>query len=126
MNAAAPEGTPPRRINDGNLLKPPCPAVPQRGPEAGGYHNIMDFHTSGVNPRSWAFQQSHNSYFFYDNRKTSVNCCVLTERKMGKIPFFYFKSANPIVPSATQKDNRCKISMKSHDYILAKQKRENC
>ncbi len=43
MNAAAPEGTPPRRINDGNVLKPPCPAVPRRGPEAGNHRNILDF-----------------------------------------------------------------------------------
>jgi len=38
MNAAAPDGAPPRRINDGNLQKPHCPAVPRRGPEAGDPH----------------------------------------------------------------------------------------
>jgi hypothetical protein len=34
MNAAAPEGTPQRRISDFKK-KSPCPAVPRRGPEAG-------------------------------------------------------------------------------------------
>ncbi len=38
MNAAAPEGTPPRRISD-IFKKTPYPAVPQRGPEA-GVHRI--------------------------------------------------------------------------------------
>jgi hypothetical protein len=33
MNAAAPDGAPPRRIN--NYSKTPLPAVPRRGPEAG-------------------------------------------------------------------------------------------
>jgi len=32
MNAAAPYGAPPRRINDGNVLKSPCPAVPKERP----------------------------------------------------------------------------------------------
>ena len=27
INPAAPDGAPPRRINDGNLLKLPCPAI---------------------------------------------------------------------------------------------------
>ena len=58
MNATAPEGTPPRRINDGNELKLPCPAVPRRGPEAGGPRKIMDFHCSGANSRSCLFLQS--------------------------------------------------------------------
>ncbi len=58
INPAAPEGAPPRRINDGNLLKPPCPAVPRRGPEAGNHRTIMDFHCLGVNARSYTFQQS--------------------------------------------------------------------
>jgi len=31
-----------------NLLKPHCPAVPRRGPEAGENH-INDFHDLGVN-----------------------------------------------------------------------------
>jgi len=57
INPAAPDGAPPRRINDENLLKPPCPAVPRRGPEAGDHRNIMDFHCSGVNSRSCLFQQ---------------------------------------------------------------------
>ncbi len=35
INAAAPEGAPPRRINDEKFEKPPCPGVPRRGPEAG-------------------------------------------------------------------------------------------
>ncbi len=36
MNAAAPGGAPPRRINDSKeaILMNPCPAVPRRGPEA--------------------------------------------------------------------------------------------
>jgi hypothetical protein len=58
INPAAPDGAPPRRINDGNLQNPPCPAVPRRGPEAGDPRNIMDFHASGANSRSCAFQQS--------------------------------------------------------------------
>ncbi len=58
INPAAPEGAPPRRINDGNVLKSPCPTVPRRGPEAGNHRTIMDFHASGVNSRSCAFQQS--------------------------------------------------------------------
>jgi len=31
----APDGTPPRRIKELKMLKPSCPAVPRRGPEAG-------------------------------------------------------------------------------------------
>ncbi len=58
MNAAAPEGAPPRRINDRNILKLPCPAVPRRGPEAGDPRNIMNFHSSGVKSRSYAFLQN--------------------------------------------------------------------
>jgi hypothetical protein len=37
MNAAAPDGAPPRRIN--NYSKTLLPAVPRRGPEA-GVHRI--------------------------------------------------------------------------------------
>jgi hypothetical protein len=38
INAAAPEGTPPRRINDQKKYeKPPCPGVPRRCPEAGNH-----------------------------------------------------------------------------------------
>ena len=58
INAAAPDGAPPRRINDGNVLKRSCPAVPQRGPEAGDHRNSMDFHALGVNSRSCAFLQN--------------------------------------------------------------------
>jgi hypothetical protein len=59
MDVAAPERTPPRRINDGNLLQLPCPAVPRRGPEAGDPRNSMDFHGYGMNQfGSCAFQQS--------------------------------------------------------------------
>jgi hypothetical protein len=32
MNPAAPGGTPPRRINDGNVQKPSCPAMPEERP----------------------------------------------------------------------------------------------
>ncbi len=58
MNAAAPDGAPPRRINDGNVMK--LLALPCLGEtlRAGNHHNIMDFHCSGVNARSCAFQQS--------------------------------------------------------------------
>jgi len=36
INAAAPDGAPPRWISNLKILKkPPCPAVPRRGPEAG-------------------------------------------------------------------------------------------
>ena len=41
MNAAAPEGTPPRRIRNLPLRKLPCPAVPRRGPEAGNSPNAQ-------------------------------------------------------------------------------------
>ena len=34
MDIAAPDGAPPRRFRD----QLPCPAVPRRGPEAGGHH----------------------------------------------------------------------------------------
>jgi hypothetical protein len=37
MNSAAPEGTPPRRINDEKIL----PAVPLRGPEAGVFEKVI-------------------------------------------------------------------------------------
>jgi hypothetical protein len=67
INAAAPEGTPPRRINDGNLLKLPCPAVPRRGPEAGDPRNIIDFHCSGVNSRSCLFLQSQKMVNYQKN-----------------------------------------------------------
>jgi hypothetical protein len=36
MIAAAPEGTPPRRI--GEQIHTPCPAMPRRGPETGVCH----------------------------------------------------------------------------------------
>jgi hypothetical protein len=39
MNAAAPKGTPPRRIDDKKLKKLPCPAEPWRDIEA-GVHSI--------------------------------------------------------------------------------------
>jgi len=57
MNASAPDGASCVAENDGNLPKRSCPAVPRRGPEAGNHRNIMDFHASGKNSRSWAFQQ---------------------------------------------------------------------
>ena len=41
ITAAAPEGTPPRRVNDCKLLKTILPAVPRRGPEAGDHHKIL-------------------------------------------------------------------------------------
>ena len=40
MNAAAPEGTPPRRIGY-KISKPHCPAVPRRGSEAGDLIKIL-------------------------------------------------------------------------------------
>ncbi len=36
MNAAAPDGTPPWRINEGNVLKLPSPAVPEERPRGKG------------------------------------------------------------------------------------------
>ncbi len=46
MNAAAPDGTPPRRINATiNFL----PAVPRRGPEAGVHRIENNFHNLGEN-----------------------------------------------------------------------------
>ena len=55
MNAAAPEGAPPRRINDlkDKYRKHSCPAVPRRGPEAGSIvtpDHVTDFHSMGANP----------------------------------------------------------------------------
>ncbi len=38
MNSIAPKDAL-RWINDRNMLKTPCPAVPWRGPEAGSGHN---------------------------------------------------------------------------------------
>ena len=48
MDAAAPEGSPPRRIGTNNSKKT-LPAVPLRGPEAGFHRIHYDFHGSGVN-----------------------------------------------------------------------------
>jgi hypothetical protein len=60
MNAAAPDGTPPRRINFLRKKTVICPAVPRRGPEAGSPRkdDSDGFHDSGVNARSCAFLQS--------------------------------------------------------------------
>jgi len=49
MIAAAPEGSPPRRISN-KQSKKTLPAVPLRGPEAGFHRIHYDFHGSGVNP----------------------------------------------------------------------------
>jgi hypothetical protein len=49
MIAAAPEGSPPRRISN-KQFKKTLPAVPRRGPEAGFHPIHYDFHGSGVNP----------------------------------------------------------------------------
>jgi hypothetical protein len=49
MIAAAPEGSPPRRISN-KQFKKNLPAVPRRGPEAGFHRIHYDFHGSGVNP----------------------------------------------------------------------------
>jgi len=43
MIAAAPEGTPPRRICVSKFKTTPCPAVPHRGPEAGVYRMLKIF-----------------------------------------------------------------------------------
>jgi len=50
MNAAAPEGAPPRRINNMKHFRktPNFPTVPRRGPEAGSPH-ICNFLGLGVN-----------------------------------------------------------------------------
>jgi len=53
MNAAAPEGTPPRRIGD--ELKNSLPAVPRRGLEAVVLRREYDFQGSGVNRWSGNF-----------------------------------------------------------------------
>jgi len=45
-----------RDCNYKNLLALPCL---KRGPEAGDHRNIIDFHVSGVNSPSCAFQQNH-------------------------------------------------------------------
>jgi hypothetical protein len=42
MNAAAPEGTPPRRIRY-IIQKPPRPTMPRRGPEAGYPRKFLVF-----------------------------------------------------------------------------------
>jgi len=49
MIAAAPEGSPPRRISN-KQSKKTLPAVPLRGPGAGFHRIHYDFHGSGVNP----------------------------------------------------------------------------
>jgi small nuclear ribonucleoprotein (snRNP)-like protein len=72
MNAAAPEGTPPRRIKSKKFQTPSCPAVPRRGPEAGNHHKITglnDFFGLGetipVHSRSFPFQQFIFSFVFF-------------------------------------------------------------
>jgi hypothetical protein len=47
MNAAAPDGTPPRRIGD--YQKNSFPAVPLRGPEVGFLHVDENFYGAGIN-----------------------------------------------------------------------------
>jgi hypothetical protein len=52
MDAATPDGAPPRRINYTIKKTTICPAVPYRGPEAGSPPNIQylqDFYSSGMN-----------------------------------------------------------------------------
>ena len=48
MVAAAPEGSPPRRISN-KQFKKTLPAVPRRGPEAGFHRVHYDFHGLGAN-----------------------------------------------------------------------------
>ncbi len=55
LNAAAPRGAPLRQIN--NYSKKPLPAVHWRGSEAEVLRLKLDFHCSGVNSRSYPFQQ---------------------------------------------------------------------
>ncbi len=57
INPAAPDGVPPRRINDGNILLLALPCL-KRGPDAGNHHNIIDCHCQGVDYRSCAYQQN--------------------------------------------------------------------
>ena len=65
MIAAAPEGSPPRRISN-KQFKKTLPAVPRRGPEAGFHRIHYDFHGSGVNHiDSCLFLQSQ----FFNTRK---------------------------------------------------------
>jgi hypothetical protein len=49
MNAAAPDGVPPRRIGDKKFNKNSLPAVPLRGPEEEVLRIENDFFSSGVN-----------------------------------------------------------------------------
>jgi hypothetical protein len=49
MHAAAPDGTPPRRIGDEKIKKNSLSAVSQRDPEVGVLPGKYDFHGSGVN-----------------------------------------------------------------------------
>jgi hypothetical protein len=62
MNAAAPGGAPPRRIMAAKKGKPPCPAVPRRGPEAGNLRKYSNFSWYGVNSHSSQFLQSRKKY----------------------------------------------------------------
>jgi hypothetical protein len=43
INPAAPEGAPPRRINDGNMQKTSCGAVPEKRPCSGGISQIISW-----------------------------------------------------------------------------------
>ena len=74
MNAAAPDGTPPRRFRSLPLFKP----LAQRGPDEaaerppkGGLtlknykKRVSNFHTSGANSRSCSFQLRHKFLIFY-------------------------------------------------------------
>ena len=49
MDAAAPDGTPPRRLKELKNAETFLPAVPRRGPEAGVNRIQFDFHHSGAN-----------------------------------------------------------------------------
>jgi hypothetical protein len=51
ISAAAPEGTPPWRFGNEKIeRKPPCSAVPRRGPEAESHHGDYDFADFSANP----------------------------------------------------------------------------
>ena len=65
MIAAAPGGTPPRRISDYKFKKNFLPTVPRRGSDVAVLFIEDDFHDSGVNRiDSYLFLQSQSIHLF--------------------------------------------------------------
>ena len=117
INAAAPEGAPPRRINLLRKKTVICPAVPKRGPEAGSPHKITllfnDFHGFGVNPRSCAFLQST---FFYNFNCTGTNAVIMPVSwrvtfYLPDIPGQHFQRLEFPLPAALPDNARVVIDM---------------